>query len=223
MSFLKLAVLPRWRAILVHKNLWISAVFGILVWISLTFLSIPPIAQSVLVRDATPLVVAFTSMGFGVSITAVALVLALPLNRAVGLTIVNSVGGEPVGIVKVSERLIARNPTTGVVYEKIPGNRSQTGYLNLVFTFVWTAMANVWAALAAIVATVLNGNSELLTSGFTFGHLLTAIVAAFLVYATMQLFSALLTVYQVAKLFQSFSILEIEENGRNGSVSGDSV
>jgi hypothetical protein len=212
MGLLQSAVKPRWREIAFHRNALCSLAISLAIWVAFGNVRLPAIAPSVKVLDATGPVLTFTAMGFAVSVTALALILALPLNRAVALMLVNTDSDEPVQISERGGKLMASDPRTNEVFRSIPTQTSTTGYLNLVFVFIWTAVANVWASLVAISAAVMVGNELLLSSESPAAHLIVAVIGGSLAYATLQMFAALLTIFQVAEFFQELSRYQLQVN-----------
>jgi hypothetical protein len=221
-GFLSEGILPRAGQIFRHGNFWTALGALATSLLGLSLLELPSIAPSIKIEQAMTMVVTFTTMGFGVSITALALILALPLNRAIALTMVNSSGAPLVDVSSEEEFLLARNPGTGEAHLQIPGHRLRSGYLDLVFIFIWTAMLNVLAAVAAITATVVAGNDDVLTSDQFVSHLAVSTVVGLSVYAAMQMGTALVTIFQLAKLFQNLSLQQIERNARRSNLA-DSV
>lgn len=213
-GFLSEGVGPRIGQICRHANFWVALVALAASFFGLSFLELPPLAASIKVQEAMTLVVTFTTMGFGFSITALALILALPLNRAIALTMVNSVGAQPIDVVGEGKSLLARDPKTGEVHLRIPGDRLRSGYLDLVFIFIWTALLNVISTAAAISTAVIAGNDDLLTSEHLVSHIAVSIVAGLATFAAMQMGTALVTIFQLAKLFQSLSLRQIEKNAQ---------
>lgn len=217
MGLLNSAVKPRWRKIILHRNALWSLGAALAVWGAFGNVRLPAIAPSVKVLDATGPVLTFTAMGFAVSVTALALILALPLNRAVALMLVNTETDEPVQISEVDGKLMASDPKTNKPLQSIPTQTSTTGYLNLVFVFVWTAVANVWASLVAILAAVVVGNELLLSSESPVTHAIVAILSGSLTYASLQMFAALLTIFEVAEFFQGLSRHQLQVNASTQS------
>jgi len=214
MGLLQSAVRPRWREIVFHRNALCSLAISLTIWVAFGNVRLPALAPSVKILDATGPVLTFTAMGFAVSVTALALILALPLNRAVALMLVNTDSDEPVQISERGGKLMASDPKTNEVFRAIPTQTSTTGYLNLVFVFVWTAVANVCASLVAIFAAVMVGNELLLSSESPAAHLIVAVLAGSLAYAALQMFSALLTIFEVAEFFQELSRHQLQVNAR---------
>lgn len=217
MSLFRSAVRPRLQKIVLHRNAVFSTVAALAVWVAFGTIRLPSIAPSIKVLDATGPVLTFTAMGFAVSVTALALVLALPLNRATALMMVNTDGPGAVQIVENEGLLKAADPQTNAPLATIPTDPASSGYLNLVFVFIWTAVANVAASLFAIGAAVTVGNDLLLSSESPVTHVVVASVFGSLLYATMQMFSALLTVFQVAETFQAFSRHQLQVNAAKPS------
>lgn len=217
MSFFKNAVKPRLRKILTHRNSAVSFLVAFAVWIAFGQIRLPSTTPSISVLDAAGPILTFTAMGFAVAVTALALILALPLNRAVALMLVNTENDEVVQVIEVDGLLMAANPKTNVRLTAIRTAPETSGYLNLVFVFVWTAVANVVASLTAIAAAVIVGNDLLLSSDAPVTHLIISVVAGTLTYATLQMFTALSTVFEVAEIFQAFSRRQLEVNALKGS------
>lgn len=220
MGLLQDAVRPRWRRIISHPNARWSLGAALAVWCAFGNVRLPAITPSVKVLDATGPVLTFTAMGFAVSVTALALILALPLNRAVALMLVNTETDEPVQISELDGKLMASDPKTNKPLQSIPTQTSTTGYLNLVFVFVWTAVANVWASLVAILAAVFAGNDLLLSSDSPATHAIVAMLSGSLAYASLQMFSALLTIFHVAEFFQDLSRHQLQVNASAHNTKG---
>lgn len=219
MGLVKSAIKPRVRLIMRHPNFWFSlGIFGAL-WISLSVLQLPAVAPSITVLEAVGPILTFTAMGFAVSITALALILALPLNRATALMMANSRSGDAVQISETQGVLIASAPETGLPIVSIPVEAPDSAYLDLVFVFIWTAISNVVASVVCLVAAAAVGNDRLASSDNGYSDFIVALMAGGLTYATLQMFSALKTIFEVAELFQTFSRQQLALNARQNQAS----
>lgn len=218
-GLVKSAIRPRVRLIMRHPNFWFSwGIFGAL-WISLSVLQLPAVAPSITVLEAVGPILTFTAMGFAVSITALALILALPLNPATALMMANSRSGDAVQISETQGVLIASAPQTGLPIVSIPIEAPDSAYLDLVFVFIWTAISNVVASVVCLVAAAAVGNDRLASSDNGYSDLIVALMAGGLTYATLQMFSALKTIFEVAELFQTFSRQQLALNARQNQAT----
>lgn len=219
-GFISEGIRPRVQQVFRHRNFKIAVSALIFAFLGLSLLELPPIAPSVQIKEAMAMVLAFMAMGFGVSVTALALILALPLNRAIALTMVNSAGAPPVDVSE-SGSLLARDPHSDQVLIRIPGNRLRSGYLDLVFIFIWAALLNMFSAIGAITTTVISGNDQLLTSDYLGSHISVSVVAGLSIYTVTQMGTALATIFQLAKIFQNLSLQQMERDAQRLGTDAD--
>jgi len=154
-------------------------------------------------------------MGFAVSITATALIIALPFNRPIMLMVVNSestknqVRDERDGPIVVSGE--SGLPDANVVDPK----NDKSAFMELVFVFVWTAMASAVTSLLSLIWVLIDGNRFVLVSQSLPSDMLQCAVLAAIIYTALQLLTALKTVYQVALIFQSAASSTVARNTKN--------
>ncbi|WNG93670.1 hypothetical protein [Mycobacterium sp. ITM-2016-00318] len=192
-------VAPRLRRILCHPNWLVSLLLGLFAFFALTYVRIPPRHPEVKVVELSGAILTFTSMGFAVSLTAVALILAMPLGRTTALLVVNSRGAPPVQVVQADEGLEIQQEQDS---PDSSSEQRETAYLELVAVFLITAIANVFSSAAVIVWSTAIGGDSILSSHTIENSILTAIVAMLVGYSAAQMLTAIRTLYQVAVLIQ---------------------
>jgi hypothetical protein len=194
-------ITQRLSRILKHPNSWISVIFGLLVLAALSYLHLPTRHGEVRVAELSQSILTFTSMGFAVSTTAVALILAMPLGRVTALMVVNSNKSPPVQI-KERESGKLQAVRDGSITGTIEQSPAETAYLELIAVFLVTALANVASSAAVIVWATFIGGDDLLSSHAVENNVLTAVVATLVAYSGAQMITAIRTLYQVAVLVQ---------------------
>jgi hypothetical protein len=192
----------RRREILLHRNFLTSLGVGIISFLSLAFLRLPNRHTQIKISELCSSLLTFTSMGFAVSTTAVALILAMPLGRATALMVVNANNAPPVQVVEVDGKLKARRGK-GNIIGTLKGESARTGYLELISVFLITAFANVLSSAGVILWAIIAGGDELLTSHSIENSILAGIVALLVTYSGMQMLTAVTTLYKIAVLIQN--------------------
>lgn len=207
---------PRAWAIVKHRNLWITISIALICLILLQSLDLPPLSPPVTATDLMTPLIGFTSIGFTVSITATALVIALPSSRTVSLMVVNGINNKRTQIRYEDNIPIAVDRKTEErSTEHIQTKNDRSGFMDLIFVFLWTAVCSASTSLAAIFWIVASGKNEILSAPTLASDAITCTILAMTVYTALQILVALKTVYSVAFAFQTAIEAEIIENTNN--------
>ncbi|MET4224438.1 hypothetical protein [Oerskovia enterophila] len=143
-----------------------------------------------------------TGFGFAVAITVVAVVLSLPLSRMTALLVMNVADSPLVQIIDTPAHgpVVAR-PISDAQLDAIERTSShRTGYLDLTFTFAWTAICNIFASAVTLIWAIAFGNQPILTSTSTIANISSSIVATMVTYAMLQMLSSLNAAYNFARV-----------------------
>ena len=191
--------------IVLHRNVAMSISFGVGAYLALTYFRLPARHGQVRIVELSGPILAFTSMGFAVSLTAVALILAMPLSRVTGLMSMNSYSSEPVDVLEEDGSLVVDEIGVDALGES---NKTRSfkdedsAYVNLVAVFLITAIANVVASGVVILWALSVGGDDLLTSHKFENKFLAAFATSVVVYAGLQMLTSIRALYQVAVLIQ---------------------
>jgi hypothetical protein len=201
-------VLPRLGRIAKHPNSWMSLVVGLAVFSGLAFCRFPSRHADIRIVELSGPLLMFTAMGFAVSLTAVALILAMPLGRMTALMVMNSRGSPAVQVAEINGKLEVRRGSAA--QPDAADDRRQTAYLDLIAVFLVTAISNVISSAAVIIWSALIGGDNMLSNHSIENSILTAIVAALVIYSGAQMLTAVKTLYQVASLIQTIMRAELK-------------
>lgn len=203
---------PRVVRIVKHRNFYVSMLAGIAVFVLLCLLRLTPRHPGVKIVELAGPILSFTSMGFAISLAAVALILAMPYGRVTALLVVNTLRSAPRQVVRDGQSLRVVDDSEA---ESPPaGDQNRTAYLELIAVFLFTAIANVIASGLVIVWATFIGGDTLLVSHPIENSLLTGIVAASVIYAAAQMLTAITTLYQVAVLIQGVMQSQLKTSDR---------
>lgn len=195
-------IVPRMSQILKHRNFKISLALGIVTFIAMAVIRLPARHSQVKVVELSGAILTFTSMGFAVATTAVALILAMPLGRVTALMVVNSRNSPPVQVRESKDGHLKARKVSGAITGAVKQGPKETAYLDLISVFLITAIANVASSVAVIVWAVVAGGDDMLSSHSFENNALTAIAASLVCYSGLQMVTAILTLYNVAELVQ---------------------
>jgi len=188
-----ITIRPRLGRIIRHRNIWLSLAIGLVYLLLSSFTSPFAPTQRVSIRDMAGATLTLTGFGFSVAIAAIALVVALPQSLLMRNMMLNSAGDpKTVRSAEMDGRTVAwvENQSASEAQDRL--NLEQPSvFSNFVFTFLWTGIVQICAAVVAFCCQLFTGSSVVLTltdaGGFVSGFLLTATTF----YALLQLLSAL--------------------------------
>lgn len=184
-----------------HRNVWIGLASGA-IYVGLSAVSSPlAVAHPSAVGDLAGTSLTLAGFGFSVSLAALALVLALPQNTMLRNMMLNSTEGLPVRsrVENGSIRAWITRKSAEEAREYLALSDSPSLYSNLVFLYLWTGGAQIFAAFAAFVAQAFAGESFVFSHDDIRGLVLSAVLIASSVYAMLQLVTALIAIGEVAK------------------------
>jgi hypothetical protein len=191
---------PRVTRILRHRNFYVAVSIGLGAFVLLCLLRLPPRHPDVKVVELAGPVLAFTSIGFAISLAAVALILAMPFDRVTALLVANTLSSPPTQVVREGQSLrVVDSLDRGSADDR---DHNQTAYLELIAVFLITAIANVISSSLVILWAIVVGGDNLLSAHSIENSLFTGIVTAGVTYSTAQMLTAITTMYQVAILIQ---------------------
>lgn len=214
--FLRGEVLPRGKKVLLHRNV----VVAIIVAIASASLSMV-LPGSTTFPNATfttycTATVTYAALSFGGAMTCAILAVSLPVDRLLMTMVVNSTGnGGP--YIPTQDGVVAK----GTGDRALPGHFGKdfrSWYADLVFTYLWTAVAQLILAVSSMICLALMGDTPLAPEHFHVGTSLALLVmAGTTTFAVLQLASCLKTLMQFARRRDDFIRSDLVAGGHTNS------
>ncbi|MBM7490115.1 hypothetical protein JOD64_001337 [Micromonospora luteifusca] len=203
--FARLHLGPRFSDTVLHRNMSISLIGAGALTFAAFRLGFFPALEKIAVKDFVAGLLAYSALGFGASTAAAALALSIPKTTYYYTMIVNG-PGSPVVTIDAEGKPNARNPEEQhLLVPKHYGSGFRSLYGDLVFTFLWTMVAQLSLGVGAMAYFAIAGDVNLVDHS----HCLRSragffLVVAIIIYALLQMLALLRAMADYALLQEAF-------------------
>lgn len=146
---------------------------------------------------------AFAGLSFGGCITSATVAIALPNDRLLATMSLNSMDKATSGITvaKTDAGLVAKDRSGKTPDKSLFDSTFRSHYVELIFTFVYTAYVQLLLAVISVVVLLLQGSQPLAQESCNFGTRISLFVlVATFVYSLLQLIASLETLVSIGKI-----------------------
>ncbi|WP_442544991.1 hypothetical protein ACSBOX_04485 [Arthrobacter sp. KN11-1C] len=157
---------------------------------------------------------AFAALSFGGCVTSATVAIALPSDRLLATMSLNSLGkaNPDIRVIKSDSGLVAVDREGQKPDKALFDSTFRSHYVELIFTFVYSAYVQLMLAVISVVVLLLQGPQALAQQGCNFGSRVSLfiLVAAF-IYSVLQLIASLEALVSIGKIRDKYSRSDLLE------------
>jgi hypothetical protein len=212
--FFRREVLPRWRGVFLHRNLWLSVSLGLGLALALRIVPTDAPFPAITFTDLCTATLAFAGLSFGGAMTSGVLAVGMPPDRVLRTMVVNSTDSETRYVITL-EGVVEQGTKERAKRSDFPtGFRSL--YSDLVFVFLYSAVAQLLLAVTSMACIAAIGGSFLSPERFAWQAFIgLSAITGVSTYAVLQLASSLKALSSVARNRDSFMRADLLEEPPN--------
>lgn len=213
-GFFARQVWPRRDQLFLHRNVTISMLVASLATLGNSFFGTQIGLDKVTFSTVSGALTAFAALSFGGCITSATVAIALPNDRLLATMSLNSLDSG-------STKVIVRKEESGLVATDLAGNSAsqkwfsgdfRSHYVELIFTFVYSAYVQLMLAVVSVVVLLLQGSLAVAREGCDFGGRLSLFVLGFIfVYSLLQLVASLEALVSIGNVRDKYSRSDLVE------------
>ncbi|WP_141719484.1 hypothetical protein [Micromonospora peucetia] len=196
---------PRFSDTVFHRNVSISLLGAGVLTFAAFQLDFFPALTKIAVKDFVAGLLAYSALGFGASTAAAALALSIPKTSYYYTMIANGPGAPEV-VIGPDDKPRARNPDEQHLLTPARYNsRFRSLYGDLVFTFLWTMVAQLTLGVGAMAYFAIAGDANMVDPSHCLrSRLGFFMVISIIIYALLQMLALLRAMADYARLQETF-------------------